>query len=367
MVFGIAVQGAEYRVLESFHVADAPACMPALTRAPNGDLLVAFGTVWEPFPWGGICKLTISKDNGKTWSTPKILWKDHDPRVTIQVANGLQTLSNGEVLLPVTYCLVPKHKNLPPGEKRWSKIYNMGDPGYRREVRLLRSGDSGLTWTIEDPKLTTPWWRFGRLLELKDGRLIMPGRGWYIESRDFGKTWGPQISLGTEFDSETNIVRAADGSLLSILRYNGKRGPIRRHFGTNASRDGGKSWGKSRWSGVQGKMPDLLVRPNGRILMAVGMEGLTDGGEARKRPDRNSFCTLFVSVDHGQSWVRDVAFAQVEPGSPVVPGDSPVMWPLDKNHILVVIQAKDRTKRGGHVDGSNAGMSLIGNVIEVIP
>lgn len=34
----------EYRAVRSFHIADGPACMPAATRAPNGDVLVAFST-----------------------------------------------------------------------------------------------------------------------------------------------------------------------------------------------------------------------------------------------------------------------------------------------------------------------------------
>ena len=65
-VSGIPTRAEEYRVSESFPVAAVPACMPALTRAPNGDMLVAFSTEWEPFPAGGVLKLTISRDKGKT-------------------------------------------------------------------------------------------------------------------------------------------------------------------------------------------------------------------------------------------------------------------------------------------------------------
>ena len=360
------VFGVEYRVVEAFRIADAPACMPAVTRAPNGDILVAFSTVWEPFPWGGILKLTVSKDNGKTWSEPRVLWKPEDRRVTIQVSNGLQTLSNGDVLLPVTYCLVPKHKNA-PAKGRWNEIYNMKDPGYRREVRFLRSSDSGATWTIKDPQLEKPWWRFGRLLETKtdgklDGRLILPGRGWYIESRDFGKTWGSKISLGTPFCQETNIVQAADGSLFSIMRQGGELGP-RRYFGTNFSHDGGKTWSKWRWSGVQGKMPDFLVLPKGRILMAVGMEGLTDGSEAWQLPDRHSFATLFISDDNGRSWTRDLAFAQVVPRGGIPACDGPGMCLLDDGRILVVIQGKDRRVKT-QAEETGGGGVVIGNIIE---
>jgi len=284
--------------------------------------------------------------------------------VTIQVSNGLQTLSNGDILLPVTYCLVPKHKEVPANPKTWGEVYNFKDPGYRREVRFLRSKDNGRTWTIEDPKLDKPWWRFGRLLEMKDGRLIMPASGSYVESRDFGKTWGPKISLNMDWGSETNIVQAADGRLVSIMRQRGEYRGIARHFVSNESLDGGKAWDKWHWTGVQGKMPDLLVTPFKWIVMAVGAEGLEDGSEIAWYPDRHSFVTLFISVDDGRSWLRDLALAQVEKGSSIVPSDSPVMCPLKNGQILVVMQAVDRHHQR-KIDGEpNTRMSLIGNIIE---
>ena len=206
----------QYRVVRRFPIAEDPACMPAVTRAPNGDLLVAFSTQWEPFPAGGVLKLVVSEDNGRSWSQPRVLWQHEDPRVTIQVGNGLQTLSNGDVLLPVNYCLYPQRDDVPAGEQRPSRIYDLSSPNKVREVRLLRSADSGRSWTIEDPKIGAPW--FGRLLETKvaetkETRLIMTGGGWYVESRDHGHTWGPRVSLGTPFYQETNLVQAADGTL----------------------------------------------------------------------------------------------------------------------------------------------------------
>ena len=366
ILLSVTARAAEYRVVESFEISKGPACMPALTRAPNGDLLVAFSTEWEPFPWGGVLKLIRSSDEGRTWSEPVVLWDDEDPRVTIQVSNGLQTLSNGDVLLPVTYCLVPKHKKIPEKPRHSLDVYNMNDPGYRREVRLLRSGDSGKTWTIDNPDLAKPWWRFGRLLELKDGRLIMPGRGWYIESRDFGKTWGPRIDLKPKVECEMNLVEASDGRLFTMLR--GKRGyqSLGRLFRSCVSHDEGKTWSDWYPIGVQGKMPDLLVEPRGRILMGVGCEGLEDGGEMAWYPDRNSFATLFLSVDHGRTWVRDLQFAQVEKGSSIVPADSPVMCPLEDGSILVVIQGKDRKWHRPVNEEPRKDKPLIGNIIESV-
>lgn len=354
----------EYRVVRAFKVANEPACMPALTQAPNGDLLVAFSTEWEPFPWGGILKLVVSKDRGKTWSEPRTLWHDKDPRVTIQVANGMQTLSNGDVLLPVTYCVVPKRPGVSADERRPSRIYDPKLPGYRREVRFLRSKDSGNSWTIEDPQLEKPWFRFGRLLETRDGRLVMSADAAYFESRDFGKTWGRKVVVSPAAFNETNVVQASDGSLFSIMRQDGELG-LRRMFGTCFSSDGGKNWSAWRWSGVQGKMPDALVLASGRILLAVGAEGLIDGGLVLTTKNRSSFCTLFFSDDQGQTWKRDIAFEAVSNSSSVVPGDSPVMCPL-KDQVLVVLQGIDRSRAADPLVGYRAGMSLIGNLIEPV-
>ena len=363
-----AVQAADYHVSRAFGVVPEPACMPALTRAPNGDLLVAYSTEWEPFPAGGVLKLARSRDEGRTWSEPRVLWKPEDRRVTIQVANGLQTLSNGEVLLPVTWGIVPERKHVPASEKRPAKIYDLSrGPGYRREVRFLRSTDSGRTWVIEDPQLTRPWWRFGRLFEARDGRLIMPGNGWYIASRDYGKTWLPKVTISARFTSETNVVEASDGTWFSIARGGG--GPPRRTFGTNFSHDGGRTWGAPRSAKVQGKMPDLLVLPSGRIVMAVGAEGLTDGSQVLTTASRRSFCTLFVSDDHGHSWRRDAPLAPTDAqrlankAVSTVPGDSPVMCLLPEGKLLVVMQGIDRDQADHPLMGYSAGMSLIGNVL----
>ena len=353
----------EYRVVRTFHLADEPACMPATTTAPNGDILVVFSTEWEPFPAGGFVKMVKSKDSGHTWSEEVVIWKHSDPRITIQVSNGLQTLSNGDVLLPVTLGLVPKRKNVDPDEKIPHRLYDLESTEYRREVRLLRSRDSGTTWEVESPKLPSPWWRFGRLVETTDGRLIMSGRGWFVSSRDFGRSWGDRIDVAADrFTSETNIVEAADGTWFSIARGGG--GHPRRTFGTNFSKDRGETWTEPRSARVQGKMPDLLVLPSGRILMAVGAEGLTDGSQVLRYKDRRSFCTLFVCDDHGMSWKRDLAFVPVDDETTVVPGDSPVMCALGKDQILVILQGIDRARSDHPLMGFSAGMSLIANVIE---
>ena len=184
---------------------------------------------------------------------------------------------------------------------------------------------------------------------------------WYVESRDFGKTWGPRITVAPSFN-ETNIAQAADGTLFTLMRQDGELG-VRRMFGTSFSQDGGKTWARWRWAGVQGKMPDLLTLPSGRILLAIGAEGLTDGSQVMTTKTRNSFSTLFISDNNGQSWKRDIPFEPVTPDSTILPADSPVMCTLGGNKILVVIQGIDRASKS-RLFGFGEGMSLLANVIE---
>lgn len=370
---------AEYRVVRAFPVAPEPACMPAVTRAPNGDVLVAFSTEWEIAPPGGELRLVVSSDQGATWSVPRRLWKHDDSHVTIQVSAGMQTLSNSDVLLPVNcgrWAFRKRGKREPFTAARLRHIWNLrtDNPQYRREVRLLRSADSGRTWTIEDPGLWQSWARFGRLLET-DGRLIMTGFGWYVQSLNHGRSWGPVIWVESQMESQMSMAAAADGTLFTVMRPRPRTDGVRivllhgriREFSQRFSQDGGRTWSKSQTAtGVRGTMPDIVMLPSGRLLMTVGNEGLERDSHVLQQSDRASFCTLFVSDDHGRTWKRDLELAQADPTTDLVPVDSPGLCLLEDGKVLVIMQAIDRSRKDEPWYGFHDGMSVIGNVIEPV-
>jgi len=383
MVMGVLTcssgTAAEYRIVKAFPIAVEPACAPAMTRNAAGQILIAFGTQWESFPPGGVVKLISSSDNGQHWSEPRVIAQDVDPAVSLNTNNGLQALSDGQILLPIQFHRVPRRPGAARDEQEPAKLYAHDSPEVVNEIRILRSTDHGESWTMEHPEIPANTIRFGRLVEMRDGRLLMPVYGatkgrWcsgYHESRDFGKTWGPKIDTAPKAPSgfdELSVIQTAGGGLLAIMRQDEKDGNMgrpRRTFGTAWAPDG-RHWNNWGWTDVRGKMPDLLLLPSGRLLMAVGAEGLSDGSEVFTRKGRDSFVTLFLSDDEGKTWQRDIEMARADRGSQIIPADSPVICPLEDGKILVVMQAIDRSKSTDPLVGFSAGMSLIGNIIEPV-
>ena len=377
------VAAVEYRVVHAVDVAGEPACMPAATRAPNGDVVVAFSTVWEPHPPGGTLKLVRSTDGGRTWSEPRVLFQPTDPLGGVHLGCGMTTMRDGTIALPWRYQTVHKRDNVESGSQRPSRIYRTHDHRNVREVHLWTSKDNGESWQRRMIyKAKRPEWitAFGRIVELPNGDILLSaywgkfngdqdGNEWrahgFLHSSDGGQTW-TRREMPRSWNSEISSTLLADGTLLAILRNNGTPDWPRRIFGMSRSSDGGRTWSEPLSTDVRGKMPDLVQLPSGRLLMGVGAEGLTDGIFIYRDEKRPSFCTLFTSDDGGEHWKPDVVFAQSHPGSPIVPSDSPVFVPLDDGRIFCVMQALDRRDEHHPLAGFSKGMSLIGNILEPV-
>lgn len=298
---------------------------PAVTRAPNGDLLVAFPTSTDG-GLGGRVMVTRSTDGGATWSTPIELyrpqyWRDANgnPNGASAMSVGMTTLRDGTILLPFS-------------EVRTNGVF------YNREAVMFvaRSTDSGRTWSglttpIRSPQPIRETFQYGRIVELSDGTLLMPEWGalnltadwrdnpepWragILRSTDGGSTWSsfstiafdPNVSFDAVFNggpNETSIEQLRDGRLVAAVRY---FNPLEQ-FNVNMSRrlyvayssDRGLTWGAPQALNLQAQSPSLTQTP-----CSAGLGGTTTKLALGYRAITPTFGAGAISVSYngGVTW-----------------------------------------------------------------
>ncbi|HRJ74169.1 MAG TPA: sialidase family protein [Terrimicrobiaceae bacterium] len=269
---------------------------PTITRAGNGDLLVAFSgdRDWHVCPWGRIY-VVRSSDGGKTWSPPAIA---ADTPLDDRDA-GLLTLPNGNIMLTFITSLAfddPKVERYKPyrddaaaisvdEKKKWPGSWN----------RI--SKDHGKTWgPIHKSPANTPHGP----TPLKDGRVLYV-RPQVFESADQGKTWTQLAEILRDpatwksryaFLSEQHAAEAADGRIVALSRYANKKGqPADIELRQIASTDGGKTWTPPRKTGMMGYPAHVLRLENGWLLAVY----------SRRIPPMGQRACL--SKDNGQTWL----------------------------------------------------------------
>ena len=184
-------------------------------------------------------------------------------------------------------------------------------------LRVRTSKDGGEHWKLTDAPLAAPAGKtFGgvrvhrRIIEQPDGTLMVPAYGTFagssrgysaiLQSTDHGRSWTYRSLIPAPSTTGTNEVGwsyTSDGRLLAVLRTASTPNSLVYSY----SDDDGRTWtdavpllgpdGKQ----VQGIYPDVVLQPNGTMLLATG------------RPD----VRVLVSQDGtGRSWqVQDTVFA----------------------------------------------------------
>ena len=183
-------------------------------------------------------------------------------------------------------------------------------------LRVRKSND-GEHWTLTNAPLTAPAGKtFGgvrvhrRIIELPDGTLMVPAYGTFagssrgysaiLQSTDGGTSWTYRSIIPASITPGTNEVGwsyTSDGRLLAVVRTAATPNTLVYSY----SDDDGKTWGEAQpllgpdGNQVQGIYPDVVLQPNGTLLLATG------------RPD----VRVLVSKDGtGRSWqVQDTVFA----------------------------------------------------------
>lgn len=363
-----------YKVVSSRILIENPGGMPAMCRAANGDLLLAYATMWEGYPAGGVIKLMRSTDEGKTWSHPRtIVW----PKTVVwstQTWSGLHLMPDDSLILSFTHIYTPRRQNVPIDEARPQKIWK--DSGAILLPHVVRSTDHGRTWSKAvrvAPKIKRCY-AMGRPLTAKNGDVLVPlipflpvdvhayPASGFVRTSDNGKTWGPLeiIAGGPDAYSEVTLGLAKNGDIVAVLRDR-ESGPYRLFWQT-VSHDNGRTWQKPWKTNIIGKMPDMLTLPSGRLLMAVGSVDCFDGGDIWKGQPGSSYAALFYSDDNAATWNKDAILVSPDPLN-LVPFDAPELAHLKNGDILVLTCASDRKFKDHPLSGWTLGQHFVLNVI----
>lgn len=312
---------------------------PTLARRANGELLVVCsgGREEHVCPFGRV-ELIRSKDQGRTWSWPRVVL---DGPIDDRDAGVVET-AKGSILI-TTFTSLAYEPRLQKAAKEgdwqqdrlaaWQAAHGRVSEEGRKAalgVWMIRSTDGGVTFSGRyDCRINSPHGP----IQLTDGRLLYAGKDLWREghrvgvcqSADDGQSWEWLGEIPTR-DGDTHqsyhelhAVESADGRLIVQIR-NHNRANAGETLQTESS-DGGKTWAQPRSIGVWGLPSHLLRLQDGRLLMSYGHRRAPFGNQAR------------VSEDHGRSWSEPVIVSGDGPGGDL---GYPSTAQLDDGSLLTV-------------------------------
>ena len=302
--------------------------IPAITTAPNGDLLVSYderpkdnGNGGSDAPNPNHIVQRRSTDGGKTWSAPTYIHQGtetgkkvgySDPSYVVDHQTG--TIFNFHV------------KSYDQG---WGGSRAGTDPEDRNVIHaeVSTSTDNGWTWThrtiTADITKDNPWTaRFaasGQGIQIQHGphagRLVQQYtirtadgavQAVSVYSDDHGKTWQAGTPIGTGMD-ENKVVELSDGSLMLNSRASDGSGFRKVAHST----DGGQTWSEP----VSDKnLPDSV--DNAQIIRAFPNAAPDDprakvlllSHSPNPKPWSRDRGTISMSCDDGASWATGKVF-----------------------------------------------------------
>ena len=231
----------------------------------------------------GEIMFTRSVDRGANWTRPIVIFSGDEQNQGHQVA-GITQLANGRLIAAST-----RFRFLFEGKVRWRR-------GSQTDGVYLRESTNGGSRWGEIRKLdTAPFrvaWTRGSILELPDGRLLLPLAGqkgqsyndagepiasFVLCSKDGGDNWmyhgtiAHDIGGLTDYD-EPAMVNLGGARLLCVLRShdNPRKDPPGGYLHITTSEDSGETWGPVRKTSMWGHPAALLRLRDGRVLCTYG-------------------------------------------------------------------------------------------------
>lgn len=294
---------------------------PSVARLDDGTLIVASSGLRAehvcPF---GKTVLHVSRDDGRTWSPPRViqdsLLDDRDAGVT---ALG------GDRVLVAWFRSIASRKSgipswLPEAEKaRWAEAHAACD-GEQLQALLgswvMLSDDAGATWgePIRVP-LSAPHGP----IRLQNGDLLYLGKDFWspdgqnvgriaaARSADGGRSWQVvgTVPVCDKTDPanyhEPHAVELPSGRLIGMIRIQDHSGKSLTPAGIptfslmqTESDDGGRTWTSARPLGFHGSPPHLLRHSSGTLVLTYGYR-LEPFGQR-----------VAISRDDGATWEHDL-------------------------------------------------------------
>ena len=290
---------------------------PTLARRKNGELLLAFsgGRESHVCPFGRL-ELMRSKDNGKTWGWPQVIYDgpidDRDAGI-VETARGSILMTNFTSLRYAED--LEAAETIPAGQpKAWDAVklaewraahHRLSQEERQRELGswMWRSTDGGVTWSS---RYAVPCNSPHGPVNLAEGRLLYLGVSMWTDQRivgaweslDDGVTWKLLAQLPTRPGDnpdeyhELHAVECGSGKLIAHIRNDNNQN--QRETLQVESTDGGKTWTVPHPIGVWGLPSHLLRLKSGSLLMTYGYRRRPFGNQAR------------ISRDEGQSWSEPI-------------------------------------------------------------
>ena len=279
---------------------------PGVSLLPNNDLLIIFsiGQAFDSSDQRAF--VTKSKDNGRSWSTPKQLHNHiYDKNVETDTLKPL-VLQNGN-LIATGYAFVRPDPLTPIVDPITFDVLPLKN-------KISFSNDNGESWSIPNNfnVLNKPLEISGPCIQLSSGRILAAcppfhlgetgHSGWIIYSDDNGKTWD---KLSDFFNTPTGEIAAwecrlceIDNNGVAVIFWtydNVKKINLNNHI--VFSKDGGESFGEAIDTGVKAQASNLMWLEENTLLTIHSHRESPSGLIIRKVNIANSKFEILTELD----------------------------------------------------------------------